>query len=422
MYLLIENYSEAPIESFTLLGASSARGTDKIGQFGTGTKHGINLLLRQGIPFRVYSGKDKVEFDTQAIDFQGREQFKVTYSVNGRKTRDTGWTLDWGAMDWRHVNMALREFISNAIDSGEVWDVSIVDECRAKAGWTRVFIKVNEDVQRFYNERAKWFLHFRNHNLVDRTILPKLDANTPARVYRRGVLVRQLGTQYPASRYDYNIEIDLDDCRNSSDSQCVAAIGKAISAASAEVKADILQAGDVHETTIDDWYLTDQYGDNLEERKASWKEAWNMIGGGVAVEPDCNRIKYLEREGYQARTVKSSKVLRTLEAAGVKTATSALGAGPHFELASSISFNVQEAFDTYCNFLEELQIIDGERPELAEFYEAVSCDEDVVYESGKVYFKHGSDTEKLLPEIVRHYTFDVQGTLVKIIEAMRVAV
>ena len=50
-YLVIQNPGVAPIEGFTLLGVSTTRdcgveGT--IGQFGSGNKHAINVLLRAG--------------------------------------------------------------------------------------------------------------------------------------------------------------------------------------------------------------------------------------------------------------------------------------------------------------------------------------------------------------------------------------
>ena len=56
MFLLIENQGEAPIEAFTMLGDSGTRhraDAGLIGQFGSGNKHGINLLLRKNISFFI---------------------------------------------------------------------------------------------------------------------------------------------------------------------------------------------------------------------------------------------------------------------------------------------------------------------------------------------------------------------------------
>ena len=45
MFLMIANNGVAPVQSFTVLGVSTARGnSDKIGQFGSGAKHGLSLI------------------------------------------------------------------------------------------------------------------------------------------------------------------------------------------------------------------------------------------------------------------------------------------------------------------------------------------------------------------------------------------
>jgi hypothetical protein len=68
MQLLIQNPGVSPIEGFLLLGVSMTRdcgveGT--IGQFGSGTKHAINVLLRAGLKVVVYCGKTRLEFLTR---------------------------------------------------------------------------------------------------------------------------------------------------------------------------------------------------------------------------------------------------------------------------------------------------------------------------------------------------------------------
>ena len=52
MFLLVQNPGVAPVEGFTLLGVSTTRdcGVEgAIGQFGSGNKHAINVLLRAGL-------------------------------------------------------------------------------------------------------------------------------------------------------------------------------------------------------------------------------------------------------------------------------------------------------------------------------------------------------------------------------------
>jgi len=92
MYLLIQNEGEAPITSYTLLGDSGSRGRQgTIGQFGSGNKHAINLLLRAGIEFYIYSGPNRLEFYVERrpvteADGTQRIQHQVMCRVTGKIT------------------------------------------------------------------------------------------------------------------------------------------------------------------------------------------------------------------------------------------------------------------------------------------------------------------------------------------------
>ena len=68
---------------------------------------------------------------------------------------------------------------------------------RARDGFTRVFVEVNDDVQRFYGELPRRFLHFSSRpQLVKESLLPKADRNLngkrTAMIYKEGVLVREI--------------------------------------------------------------------------------------------------------------------------------------------------------------------------------------------------------------------------------------
>ena len=125
MHLLIQNPGVAPVEGFTLLGVSTTRGCGvegAIGQFGSGNKHAINVLLRAGLKVVVYCGKSRLDFQTRDDEIDDgltRKTIKrVMCKLGGTSTRtiDLGWVLDFGAIDWTDLGMAMREFISNAID------------------------------------------------------------------------------------------------------------------------------------------------------------------------------------------------------------------------------------------------------------------------------------------------------------------
>ena len=125
MFVCIQNPGVAPVEGFTLLGVSTTRdcgveGT--VGQFGSGNKHAINVLLRAGLKVFVYCGKTRLDFQTRDDEIDDglvRKPVKrVVCKMGGTSTRtiDLGWVLDFGAIDWTDLGMALREFVSNAID------------------------------------------------------------------------------------------------------------------------------------------------------------------------------------------------------------------------------------------------------------------------------------------------------------------
>ncbi len=126
-YLKIENPGVAPEEGFILLGASTKRGqSGQIGSFGTGNKMGVNVLLRSSISPVIFCGNLKIEFGTrnQAID-DGNKRVdfnrvfvkfggKDSRGVSRSSTEDLGFVLEHGAKDWDGVDLAMREFVSNA--------------------------------------------------------------------------------------------------------------------------------------------------------------------------------------------------------------------------------------------------------------------------------------------------------------------
>ena len=211
MYLLIENPGEINLDALTILGVSTSRGDeDKIGQFGSGAKMGVLLLMRKGASPTIYSGTTKVEFQSSPAMIDAHIFNKVKCSVGG-KSRDMGFALEYGAIDWNDSWMALREFISNAIDSSSFDDVRIElrEDTRAKSGVTRVFIPLIPEISAHFNTLKDRFLHFSYQDKVEVLSKPNL---SPCKVYRKGVFVRELTHM---SLYDYNSpSLEVDECRN----------------------------------------------------------------------------------------------------------------------------------------------------------------------------------------------------------------
>ena len=123
---MIENPGVAPIECFTTMGVSTTRfdkADGSIGQFGSGTKHAINVLLRNNISCVMFLSRTKLEFEVEGKvinDGLSSKDFNFVFvnetSSSGKKERhSTGFTLEWGTQDWTDPAMAIREFVSNEI-------------------------------------------------------------------------------------------------------------------------------------------------------------------------------------------------------------------------------------------------------------------------------------------------------------------
>ena len=263
----------------------SSDNSGTIGKFGTGNKQGVAVLLRNDLAPVVFAGSLKMEFGTRqqtvndglrntafnrvVVKFGGKDSTGTSRS----STEDLGFVLEHGSADWSSVDLALREFVSNSLDrateEGEfafirdylkeqgsefeenfrlgnyeeknqtklalaeyrstatdyknvVIDVVNEGSVRAKAGFTRIFVPLTQEVLEFYNNLGKWFLHFSEPESLNKTILPKTNRNLGDRksavIYRRGVRVREFESSDTPSLYDYNLEnLKLDESRRVDD-------------------------------------------------------------------------------------------------------------------------------------------------------------------------------------------------------------
>lgn len=371
-YLMIQNPGVAPEEAFTLLGASTKRGSDNaatIGKFGTGNKHGVAVLLRNDLNPVVFAGNLKLEFTTRqqkvddgikntvfnrvVVKFGGKDRAGVSRSA----TEDLGFVLDHGSADWLSVDLALREFVSNSLDraveEGEVLFiqnflkeqypdfreaasrrgtdenkqvsdalsvyrttatdyknvvVEVVNEgqVRAKAGTTRVFIPMNNDVLDFFNNLGKWFLHFSEPELLGQAILPKSNRNLGDRqsavIYRRGVRVREFESSDTPSLYDYNLEnLKLDESRRVDDWYVQHEAAQAWAGAGVDFVAGLWQS---FIDGVKYWEHSFQsYG--LENglyqsgRKEVWSQAFERVAGENAVVATEDGGQQAARKGYK---------------------------------------------------------------------------------------------------------------------------
>lgn len=362
-YLKIENIGVCPPEGFTVLGVSLADTSTNegvIGTFGSGSKHGVAVLLRNGLSPIVFAGTLKLEFSTRpqiVSDSQASKEFGrivVKYGgtdpmtgANRSSTEDLGFVLDYGKHDWQEVALALREFVSNAIDrSIREWGdwsgvkIEIVDEAqvRAKRNYTRVFVPMNAQVLDVFNNLGRWFLHFSEPESLSKAILPKNNRNLGDRkaavIYRRGVRVREFESSDTESLFDYNLnDLTIDESRKASDWDVKHHCGKALANADKTILAmlfDRLMNSDqgCWEFGFDTYSLQPTHHDSAEDelrKRQNWQEAFALIAGDDAVLTGDASVDQLERKGY--KPIKAPEnLIRAAEQYGVQTTAKVLSA------------------------------------------------------------------------------------------------
>lgn len=356
-YLMIENVGETNPECFTLLGASTTRvhgGKANIGQFGSGSKHAINMLLRNDITPTIFTGTLRLDFFTQGKTIEetvnGSKQSstfnQVCVRLSGKtadgktvkRTDELGFVVEYGAYDWIDIAQGLQEFMSNAIDRsimelGTIHGVfvQITDSVRAKSGYTRVYIPITPDVQKFYRQINQRYLHFSENDALERSVLPKSARNvTPDRktavIYKRGVFVREINNPTDPSLFDYNLDnLDLDESRNANDYLVKYHATRALTVAPVETLVTLfgsLIGGEKFwEATFDQYDLNPEYRGTNEE----WKKAWSIVAGEKGVIcPEIQEIaEIVKRKGFIPHTVPNGWY-HAAKKAGIKTAASIL--------------------------------------------------------------------------------------------------
>lgn len=348
-FLLIQNEFESPVEGFTTLGFTTA--TKKtIGQFGSGANHGILCCLRAGIEVIVYCGTTKLVFNTREVivhedGIGDRTTRRVTVRKGTNKARDLDWDLQFGVKDWTNVGMALREFIANAIDrhtKADGWEtglddnrlqVSLLDDgplVRAKSGYTRIYVQVNDEVRAYFANLGDNFLHFSDDRFnVDRGLIPRLSG--PAKIYRCGVFVMAVDDSEGNALFDYNFqgdEIEIDESRNSNIYVVRAACARRLRLANRHDISVFLKSVGRGETTFESKLepnaILNTWQDATPNELAEWK-------GGAAAAFDNDLVvdnswakTAVEKKGHTAIRIERPELLGTLKRLGVPTGADVL--------------------------------------------------------------------------------------------------
>ena len=343
-WIRIENPGEAPVEGFTVLGVSTTRNDGReglIGQFGSGSKFAINLLMRMGLPPVIFCGRKKLEFEArpQVIDdgLTRTEMSRLWFRAGGRWTASQT-VIEHGGRDWQDAWMVLREFWANAMDrsvrqTGDwakaAMDVVAVEEPKGRSGFTTVWIPADDRLLTVYAEMPKRFLHWSRRELLDKRILPKIDGGagaSPPVIYRDGVFVRQLSGARRASLFDYNLPghlLRIDESRNADDYAAISGISACWRTAGADDVSLLLlglQASpDCFEAhRLDTWQLRMSETKNSVQRE--WLTGWQKAFGSKALAcRDAAAAAAAQEQGWIGVTLPTSELFDAFRRLGVPT-------------------------------------------------------------------------------------------------------
>lgn len=215
-YVTITTPTNTTVEELFTLGVSTSRGTENIGQFGSGVVMSVLTWLRQygkSPEFRVNG--ERVTFRTetrQKSDGNFYDAVLMTRKPDGgrAKTSEMSISLEYGTSDWTDVGMSMREWISNALDQGAELTNCIRTTSKPTADdGVSVCIPMTPEVKSYLENLGSYFLHGKadQHSKT----LPK--SGDKMRVYRRGVFIREMNDD---SLFDYNLDFDITENRNGS--------------------------------------------------------------------------------------------------------------------------------------------------------------------------------------------------------------
>ena len=397
-----------------MLGVSTSRDDGgSIGQFGSGNKHGINVLLRQGIPFQIFLGVNELRFTTKPAQMGDKIYNQVFYQLGEEKQHKLSWALEYGEMDWDELEMALREFVSNALDAvgGKADKVkfAIVENPTPNARHTRVFIDLNRDVQKFYNELSTRFLHFSDvpQNAQIAGLIQKPE-KSKGRIYRKGVYVRTLDRR---SHFDYNFgdDVDIDECRNMSNYSATHGLTNVITRITdvgtlANVLRKVIKDQDCAEHEANSYTL------KYRSDKDLWQQAYkNAFGDSLLCMFDNGALAHIaQQKGHTVIAVHSSTWYDSLSSLGIPTVCTGVDTiNSKGHVITDASQETINTCDKVWRWLEQMGKTNGKnKPALKNFSAVVSGDVEILgYVAGNVVYINNDyqENQTTMLEELAHY-------------------
>lgn len=266
-YLMIESTGEVDPRGFELLGGSTKRDdSSKIGFFGTGCKYATAVLLRKRLPLVVTSGMKKITFKTMEEDLRGAKFQRILLDIDG-VSMSTSFTTDLGPK-WE-LWMAMREFISNALDEGG-YSMHITSHIDPKPGVSRVFIGVTPEAEGEITAIVDSLdTYFLSRNLTNTA--KKLVHEPVGYFYKRGIRVKKLNN----SLFSYDVpEVQINEEREADDYWCRNAVPDVLGACSAaEVRWWAKAVNNAYYEGKTCWEMEVNFAYSVAQYKVKWEEA-----------------------------------------------------------------------------------------------------------------------------------------------------
>lgn len=163
MTIVFETPGLIDIRSFTTLGINAKPNSDNpIGQFGTGLKYAVAVLVRIEAEVVVWIGKDKYSFSKKAGDFRGTpieliQMRKQKWSLTKTTLHELPFTTQMGRF-WEPWQ-AYREIEANTRDEkGSTWaETARVEDIIGAEGLTRIVVS-HEEIEKVWKEKDEIFL------------------------------------------------------------------------------------------------------------------------------------------------------------------------------------------------------------------------------------------------------------------------
>lgn len=425
-FLRIENPVQVvpSMEMLCTIGVSSSRGTEKIGQFGSGHTFFLALFAREGLleQTKICAGKDVYthSLKSKVVKTSAGDDFVINEIIM-KKQNGPSVNLNisdqFGAVDWHGVEMGLREVISNAID-GSLFPsdvkIDIVDEnqCRAKDRTIRVYIPATDEVREYVANIHRHFPCLSPTYNPDRTIIPNRDGG-PTLMCRKGVKVGSFGQ---TSLFHYNIH-DL----QLKESRVVDSYHAREKAAHAIVHSDVptivtfLHAIDADkdywEKDLSPYDFGIEYKDETVQKK--WTEAYKTVWGNTVLCETPEIAHIVRSKGHQAKVFGNfARMIKQIP--GVKQSSQVLTLDEVEDRAIiSPTPDVQTSLDMIWGFLQDNALTNGKDKPFAHCFNEITKQEGTrlgFYRDGGVYIHQDIAnrcpmlTQTMIEEVAHHVT------------------